>query len=174
MEKFICKIATLNEVYEKWNKRIEEHPNDARYIEWTKQFVNGIKDGTRICYYGMLENESIVETTAVVSIKDEGMQNKSNLIDTDMAYLMAFKTNPEYQNKGYFSILYRFMEEDLRKKGFQYAALGVEPSEVRNMKLYFNLGYDEYVKTDYEVYPAENEILPPQKILVSYYKKKIN
>jgi len=33
-----------------------------------------------------------------------------------MAYLAAFRTNKEYEGKGFFSKLYKFMENDLKEK----------------------------------------------------------
>ena len=42
------------------------------------------------------------------------MQNKDNLVGNNKAYLTVFRTNKEYENKGYFSKLYKFMEEDLK------------------------------------------------------------
>ena len=59
------------------------------------------------------------------------------------------------------------MEKDLKQRGFKKLTLGVEPCEIKNMKIYFNWGYDKYIKTDYEVYPSG------EKILVNYYSKDI-
>ena len=33
-------------------------------------------------------------------------------------YLSAFRTRKEYQGKGYFSKLYKFMEDDLKSRGY--------------------------------------------------------
>ena len=95
------------------------------------------------------------------------MQNKDNLIGKNKAYLTAFRINKEYENKGYFSKLYKFMEDDLKRKGFTSLTLGVEPSEVRNMMIYFNWGFINYIKSDYEYYPNN------EKILVNYYEKNL-
>ncbi len=38
------------------------------------------------------------------------------LLSDSMAYLAAFRTNKEYEGKGYFSKLYRFVESDLNGK----------------------------------------------------------
>lgn len=44
----------------------------------------------------------------------------------------AFRTKKDYDNKGYFSKFYKFMEFDLKSKGFERLTLGVELYEVRN------------------------------------------
>ena len=59
------------------------------------------------------------------------------------------------------------MEEDLKKKGFTSLTLGVEPSEIRNIQIYFKWGFTKYIKTDYEFYSDD------EKIIVNYYEKKL-
>ena len=51
---------------------------------------------------GILNDEIITESTAIISINDLDMQNKDNLVGNNKAYLTAFRTNKEYENKGYF------------------------------------------------------------------------
>ena len=64
------------------------------------------------------------------------------------------------------------MENDLKQKGFKKLTLGVETNEGRNVQIYFNWGYTNYVKTAYEEYPSyENE--EQEKIMVNYYYKNI-
>jgi GNAT superfamily N-acetyltransferase len=173
MSDFICKIADIEEVNRKWDYEISMHPNEKSWVIWKDQFIYNIKKGTRLCYYGILDGKIVTECTAVISIEDENMQNKAGLVSKNMAYLTAFRTIEEYQGKGYFSLLYKFMEEDLINRGFEFLSLGVEPCEVKNMKIYFNLGYENFIKTDHETYPAESENLEPQKVMVNYYSKKL-
>lgn len=116
---------------------------------------------------GTLNDNIITEATAIINDKDLDMQNKDMLIDKDTAYLMGFRTNKIYQNKGYSSKLYNFLEQELKNRGFKYLTLGVEPCEVRNMQIYLNWGFNQFIKTDYEYY-ANGE-----KIMVNYYKKKL-
>ncbi len=42
-------------------------------------------------------------------------------------------------------------------------SLGVEPNEVRNIQIYFHLGFTKYIKTN-----KENELV------INFYKKKIS
>lgn len=123
---------------------------------------------TRIVYMGILDGKIITEATAIVSSKDTCMENKDDLVDNGKAYLSAFRTNKEYENQGYFSKLYKFMENDLKSKGFKSLTLGVEPKEVRNIQIYFNWGFTKYIKTGYCKY-ADGEI-----VVVNYYEKEIN
>ena len=116
---------------------------------------------------GILNNEIITEATAIVSENDIDMQNKDSLVGEGKAYLTAFRTNKKFENQGYFSKLYKFMENDLKKRGFNSLTLGVEPCETRNIQIYLKWGFSKYIKTDYEYYPNG------EKILVNYYEKVI-
>ena len=92
--------------------------------------------------------------------------HSSNLINKETIYLSAFRTVEEFQGKGYFSELFKFMISDLKNKGYKYATIGVEPCEVKNMLIYCKYGFTEYVKTAVETYPNG------ERINVNYYSKK--
>lgn len=83
-----------------------------------------------------------------------------------MAYLAAFRTNKEYERKGYFSKLYKFVEKDLLERGYTELSLGVGPEEVRNIEIYFHLGYRDYIKT-------VNEHSSEGDCYINFYKKKL-
>ena len=80
---------------------------------------------------------------------------------------MAFRTNKEYQNQGYFSKLYNFMIDDLKSKGYKKVTLGVEPEEEKNKIIYKKYGFTNLIKISTEVYPDGTEIE------VEYYSKEL-
>ena len=160
-----CVIANKELIIKKWDEEIRKHNNSKIWIDFKEESLRNLD--TRTIYMGILDGEIITEWTAIPSDDDLDMQNKDNLIGKNKAYLTAFRINKEYENKGYFSKLYKFMEDDLKRKGFTSLTLGVEPSEVRNMMIYFNWGFINYIKSDYEYY-SNNE-----KILVNYYEKNL-
>lgn len=166
MNSYKCVIADKDLIIKKWDCEIKKHNNSKLWIQFKKESLKNLD--TRIVYMGLLNGEIITEATAIVSEYDFNMQNKDGLIGDKKAYLTAFRTNKEYENKGYFSKLYKFMENDLKEKGYKILTLGVEPNEIRNMQIYFKWGFNEFIKTDYEYYSNE------EKILVNYYKKSIN
>ena len=158
-----CKVATEEMIIKKWDEEILKHNNSLDWIEYKKASLECLK--TRIIYMGLLDGKIITEATAVISSDDLHMQNKDGLIDVRMAYLMAFRTDKNYRGNGYFSTLYKFMEDDLQSRGFDFLTLGVEPCEVKNMMIYFNWGYTSFVKNAYEEEPNGN------KVMVNFYKK---
>ena len=140
-----CVVANKDLIIKKWDEEIRKHNNSKTWIDFKEKSLRNLD--TRIVYMGILNDEIITESTAIISINDLDMQNKDNLVGNNKAYLTAFRTNKEYENKGYFSKLYKFMEEDLKKRGFTSLTLGVEPSEVRNIMIYFNWGFTNYIKS---------------------------
>ena len=166
MDNYECVIASEELIIKKWDKEIKNHNNSELWKQFKRQSLRNLN--TRIVYMGLLNGNIITEATAIISKKDLDMQNKDGLIGNKKAYLTAFRSDKDFENKGYFSKLYKFMEEDLISKGFDTLTLGVEPSEVRNIKIYFNWGFTKYIKTGYESY------LNGENILVNYYEKKLN
>lgn len=134
MNSYKCVIADKDLIIKKWDCEIKKHNNSKLWIQLKKESLKNLD--TRIVYMGLLNGEIITEATAIVSEHDFNMQNKDGLIGDKKVYLTAFRTNKEYENKGYFSKLYKFMENDLKKRGFKYVTLGVEPCEIRNIQIY--------------------------------------
>lgn len=102
-------------------------------------------------YYEILNGSIICEATA--NLNPKIVQNSGGLVGDGIAHLSAFRTIPEYQGRGYFSILFKYMINDLREKGYTRLTLGVEPSEIKNRQIYNHYGFTEYIKSATEVYP---------------------
>lgn len=65
------------------------------------------------------------------------------------------------------------MENDLKQKGYNKLILGVEPSEVRNIQIYFKLGYTNFLKADFDEYEKTTEDGENEKVLLIYYYKDL-
>ena len=166
MSNYVCKIASINEMNTKWDYEIEHAINDKEnYIIWKKDNIERFQNGFIIPYYGILDGKIICECTA--ALNSSVVQNADSLVDKKTAYLTAFRTITEYQGKGYFSKLFRFMIEDLKKRGYEKVTLGVELEEIKNKEIYFKYGFNEHIKDSKEVYPDGTEIE------VEYYGKKL-
>lgn len=164
MSNYICKIATINEMNIKWDYEIDNADFDKEnWIIWKKENIERFKKGFIIPYYGSLDGKIICECTA--AINPNIVQNPEFLVDDKTAYLTAFRTIPEEQNKGYFSKLFKFMIEDLKTKGYEKVTLGVEPGEEKNKAIYNKYGFTKHIKNAQEVYPDGT------KIDVEYYEK---
>ena len=148
---YVCKIASLQEMEEKWDYEIRLHPRQENWIIWKAEAINNFQTGRSIPYYGILDGTIICEATAVIDLGE--VQNSAGMMDEKTAYLCAFRTIKEYREKGYFSKLMRFMLRDLKQKGFTKAVLGVEPDDEKNKAMYTHWGFTEFIKSATETYP---------------------
>ena len=102
------------------------------------------------------------------------MHNSESLVeDKKIAYLTGFRTNKEYGDKDLFGILYKYMEEDLKAKGYTRLTLGVEPLEIRNIQIYFHWWFTNYIKYDIEEFYPEDDTKEPNRAIVVYYYKDL-
>lgn len=150
MKEYICKMAAIDEMEVKWNYEIKKHKNSNWKI-WKHESISRVKNGQSIVYYGVLNGEIICETTAMLD--KSIVQNCEGLVDDKTVYLCAFRTVEKYQGKGYFSRLFQFMIDDLKRRGYKKVTLGVEPMEIDNLKIYQHLGFDTFIKSAQEIYP---------------------
>ena len=166
MNNYICKIASLKEMKEKWDYEISKAVEDkTNWIHWKKENIDNYQKGYILPYYGILNGTIICEATVHLTTKT--VQNSNNLVANNCVYLSAFRTNKEYQGKGYFSKLFQYMLNDLKAKGYEYVTLGVEPTELHNKEIYKHYGFTEYIKSANEVYPDGTSVE------VEYYRKKL-
>lgn len=166
---YICKQASIEEITKKWDYEVKIHPENKLYPFARKEFIEEAIKGTRISYVGILNNEIICDATVI--IKQEGIKNEATLTDeiihNKRVYLCGLRTNKEYENKGYFSKLYHYMEKDLRKKGYEELSLSVDISKTRNLMIYFKWGYTNFIST--QVVHGKGK-----DFYFNYYYKKIS
>ena len=162
---YVCKIASMEELNRKWDYEIAQNPGDGNWLIWKEEAVENFQKGVSIPYYGILNGTIICEATAVTD--PQCVQNSEGMMEKGTVYLCAFRTNAEYQEQGYFSKLKDFMLEDLRKRGFTKAILGVAVADDWHQKMYEHWGFTEYLKTGEETYP-DGTIID-----VEYYGKKL-
>ncbi len=149
---YFCKVASFEELNERWDDEIENHTHDRRnWMIWKQRFLENYRNGSILPYYGILDGTIICEATATLT--PQIVQNSEGLVGDHVVYLSAFRTIEEYQGKGYFSKLMKFMLDDLKRKGVVRVTLGVEPADKTNQKMYTHFGFTEYIKSAVESYP---------------------
>jgi ribosomal protein S18 acetylase RimI-like enzyme len=166
MDNYICKVATLDDVALTFDYYIERDTKEKyNWIKWKEQALDNIKNNRTINYHGVLNGKIICEATAAIS--KEQIQNSEDLVDDKTAYLFAFRTLPEYRGQGYFSILFKYMINDLMKKGYERVTIGVEPQEIKNKKIYQHYGFVDHIKDAKEYNPDGTSVD------VEYYSKNL-
>ena len=165
---YICKVANRDELLKRWEYLVDIHPGNIKWVEFKNRAIKCFDENSTISYLGFLNGEIICEITAYINdtafIGD--ISDPSGLLSDKMAYLAAFRTNKEYEGKGYFSKLYKFVENDLKERGYTELSLGVGPEAVRNNEIYAHLGYTDFIKSVVEYEDGEED-------LIDLYKKKI-
>lgn len=164
-EKYVCKIATVFDMEEKWNYEIKKHKDKTNWIVWKDEAIKRTKTGKSISYYGILNDKIVSEATAVFD--KDSVQNSDLLVEEKTAYLCAFRTVPNYRGKGYFTRLFKFMINDLKHRGYTKVTIGVERDDLKNLSFYQKFGFDEYIKSACEIYPDDTVIE------VDYYGMKL-
>lgn len=164
MNNYVCKVADRDELIKRWKYLVEIHPVNNIWEKFKDNALNNFDNDNTISYVGILNDEIICELTAY--IKEEAfiddIDDYDDLLSEERCYLAAFRTNKEYQGNGYFSLLFDYVVEDLKSRGYKELSLGVSPEEVRNMEIYFHLGFRDYIKSTTQ----DNE-------LILFYKKDI-
>ena len=175
MDNFVCKVANRDELLKRWEYLIKIHPGNNKWVEFKKNALKHYDEESTISYLGFLNDEIICEATAYIkeSAFIGDINEPSGLLSDSMAYLAAFRTNKEYEGKGYFSKLYKFMENDLKNRGYSELSLGVGPEADRNIEIYFHLGFREYIKTVIEYEPSKDDPSIKEEDVILFYKKKI-
>ncbi len=166
MENYICKIATLDEMNTKWDYEINRATDDKdNYLKWRVQHINRFLEGKTIPYYGLLNGKIICEATAAL---DPMLNiNTTLLINDKSVYILAVRTVDEYQGKGYFRELFKYMINDLKSRGYKYATIGVEKNNKIAKDIYLRYGFTEYLKDSVEYYPDGT------KVELEYYRKEL-
>jgi len=172
---YVCKVADRDELARRWEYLIGIHPGDPRWLKFRENALKHYDEQSTISYLGFLDGEIICEATAYIkeSAFIGDISDPSGLLSDRMSYLAAFRTNREYEGKGWFSRLYAFAEKDLRERGYTELSVGVGPEAVRNIQIYFHLGFREYIKTVIEYEPSRDDPSVPEEDVILFYKKKI-
>ncbi len=163
---YICKIATVQELDARWDVLVERYGGETdNWLIWRKGARADLLAGDAIVYFGLLGGRIICEATAMLN--PAAVEESDGLVDEKTAYLKAFRTDEPYQGQGYFSRLFRFMLDDLTKRGYTRVTLGVEPTETKNKAMYAHYGFREYIKTTREAYPDGTPVV------VEYYARPL-
>ena len=172
---YLCRIASRDDLIRRWEYLVRIHPGDHRWAGFRESALKHYDEKSTISYLGFLGDEIICEATAYVDnaafLGD--IHDPSGLLSDTMSYLAAFRTNREYEGQGYFSRLYAFVENDLKQRGYTELSVGVGPDSVRNIQIYFHLGFTDYIKTVIEYEPSADDPSVQVEDVVVFYKKKI-
>ena len=64
---YFCKIASIEEMEQKWDYEISQHSEKRNWIVWKDEAIESARTGLSIPYYGILDGTVICEATAVLN-----------------------------------------------------------------------------------------------------------
>ena len=164
----IYRLATLEDLNNVWDKDINKHPGDNRYIRWKKEYIDyNINDEAKTFVAVNEGNDVIGQITLILKTNVKAVVNKIKLCDgKSVCNMNAFRCDKEYEGQGHISKLVKLAESYAKDKGYTYITIGSEARETRNLSIYFHFGYTEYLMNELDDSEADSP-------LVLYYGKKL-
>lgn len=161
---YVYKKSDLTDLEKIWDKNINEHKYDKRWIKWKKEMIKNNAESKAATFVISCDNELIGEGTVLFSPKCKAVRNRKKLCDgKDTANLNALRIQKEYEGKGHISKLVKEIEKYALSAGYSYLTIGVEAKETRNLAIYLHWGYNEFIMSAKE-----------DGKLVLYFRKKLN
>ncbi len=147
----IIRKANVEEMLELWGySDISTASPTARY------FYNNIESDNADFWAAEDDEKIIGELYVFLDLEDKDFADGKNT-----AYLCAFRVKEEYRGQGIGTQLVKAALNDLGKRGFRSATIGVEGSEERNIRLYKRLGFNSKIKDCFEDPCAMNDDMTP-------------
>ncbi len=164
----IYRIATILDLENVWNKDINKHPDDDRYIRWKKEYIDYNENDEAKTFVAINDNNEVIgQITLILKTNVKAVLNKNKLCDgKSVCNMNAFRCDKEYEGKGHISKLVKLAENYARSIGYKYITIGSEARETRNLSIYFHFGYTEFLMS--EVDDSEQDCP-----LVLYYGKSL-
>lgn len=159
------RIATKNDLEIIWNKNINSHLNDDRWVRWKREYIEYNLKNQAVTFV-VVDDEPVGEITMIISPECKAVKNKPLLADgKTIANMNAFRIEKSYEGKGHISKLLKLAENYARKSGIKELTIGVEATETSNIAKYLHWGFNELVMS--EIDEDENSAL------ILYYKKQL-
>lgn len=161
------RLATIEELEAWWDEKIRKAPQNNAYKVWKECFVLGNKNGTRKTFFVFEKGKYVGQGTLLLKSEDAMMTGDGK------AEIIKLEINPEWRGKGIATKIYRAIESEAKRAGIDTLTIGVEPSEVKNMQIYFHWGFTNFLQITTQTYPPIEKNGTGETITVLCYSKKI-
>ena len=160
---FRYRKATAIDLEKIWNKDISYHPDDQRWENWKKDYIDYNEKNLATTFVVVDKTEPVGQLTVILSPECRAVDGRLELADgKTVANMNAFRIDKKYEGEGHISELFKLAEDYARKKGIKTLTIGVEAKETRNIAIYLHFGFTKFVSASVE----DNE-------LVLYYSKTL-
>ena len=161
------RIASLEDLEIVWNKDIEKHKGDERWVRWKGEYINYNKTNALKTFVAVTETGDVIAQISLVLLDSvKAVAGKPKLCNNkDIANFNAFRCDKQYRGQGHISKLVKLAEVYAKEKGIKIITIGAEACMPQNLSIYFHFGYTNFVM--YELDEEENNEL------ILYYSKNI-
>lgn len=143
---FEYRKATRDDLEKIWNKDIEKHPNDSRYVVWKKQYIDNNENGNCTTFVVLDNDNPIGQITVLFSPECGAVKNRPMLCNgKNIANMNAFRIEKKYEGQGHISKLVNMAEKYSKDKGIKILTIESEAKESRNLAIYLHFGYTNFV-----------------------------
>jgi len=139
-------VASLEKI---WQKNIERHPGDERWVRWKKEYIQMNIDGALRTFLVLADGEPVGEGTLIFSPESMAVAGKPMLCDgRTITNLNALRIEKRFEGQGHISRMVKLMEQHARELGYQTITIGVDECEMRNRAIYDHWGYKDLILTE--------------------------
>lgn len=157
------RIATINELNRIWEKNINDHPGDKRWIVWKNETIESNKANKSTTFVVLCDDEPVGEGSLLFSPDCNAIAGRLELCNSiSIANINALRIQKSHEGHGHISKLMNEIENYAVQCGYTHLTIGVEASETRNLAIYLHWGYTEFVKSEIQ-----------DNVLVLYYRKTL-
>lgn len=143
--------ATVAELEILWNKNITDHPEDIRWGDWKKEFINNNLFGKAVTFLVISGKNTVGEGTLLLSTECNAIAGRKELCNNkNIANINALRIQKDYEGKGHISKLLKEIEQYAIHNGITKLTIGVEAKETRNLAIYLHLGFIEFIFSQLE------------------------
>ena len=161
------RIATMQELENWWDKEIKENAGDNSLVVWKNNFIEENINGKRKTFFAFDSGKYVGQGTLLFESKDKVMTCDGK------AEIIKLEIEEEYRGKGVATEIYKALKFYAKSVGIKTLTIEVEPSEIRNMQIYFHWGFTKFLQCITENYPPKNDSEEGEIVTVLCYSQNI-
>ena len=164
----VIREPAIEELTAWWDKQIEDNPGNNSWVVWKKTFVEENKSNKRKTFFALSDNnEYIGQCTLLFKGRNP------NLSGNGKAEIIKLEVIEKERGKGISTRLYEVAKKYAKDNGYHTLTIGVEPSEIRNMQIYFHWGFVNYIECITEKYPPRKQGEQGEEVTILCYSQSI-
>ena len=135
------RIADRESLERIWQKSVDRHPGDARWVRWRDEYIKLNEDGWGTTFIIFADGEPVGEGTLLFDPRCSAIGGRTVLADGKVTCnLNALRIEKPHEGKGLVSAMVKSMEDHARSLGYTTITIGVDECEHRNRAIYTHWG----------------------------------